>query len=155
MGSHVPLTTIRSVLGDEDKILFINKYTEDQVIDPHKVASLVSMMKQTVQSGTAKAIYTGGFTVPAAGKTGTTSDNKDAWFSGFTSQRTTVVWVGYDTPTPNGLTGASGAVPLWLRYMKAITPVDLGDFNWPEGSKLEKKTGIDPEDPSKEIELIL
>ena len=80
--------------------------------DPASVAALVGMMKQTVLTGSAKAVLARGFTRPAAGKTGTTSDYKDTWFAGFTPKMTTVVWVGYDQNEKTGLTGASGAVPV-------------------------------------------
>lgn len=165
MGSRRPLTSLRSVINSNNEKLFSSEgennsqtshqmYSGDQVVDAHKAASLVAMMKQTVQTGTARAITSSGFLVPAAGKTGTTSDNKDAWFAGFTREKTTVAWVGFDNPTENGLTGASGAVPLWLFYMKKVTSPQLSDFTWPEGSVLEKRSGVDPEDPSREIELI-
>src|SRR5690606_6557879 len=66
---------------------------------------------------------------PAAGKTGTTNDFKDAWFAGFTPLHAAVVWVGYDDNTTSKLTGASGGVPIWTQYMKAFAakhpPVDF------------------------------
>ena len=104
----------------------------EQKVETSAVASLVSMMKQTIQSGTAKLVTLSGFKVPAAGKTGTTSDNKDAWFAGFTPVQTSVVWVGYDLPMANGLTGASGAVPIWLDFMRKVASNETSaDFAWP------------------------
>ena len=111
------------------------------------MASLVSMMQQTVKNGTAQAINNSGFKIPAAGKTGTTSDSKDAWFAGFTARKTSVAWVGYDTPTPNGLTGASGAVPIWLQFMKQVTENDSmqnEDFPWPEDINRKTITFTEP-----------
>lgn len=154
MGSHLKLTAIRSIVDSKNEVLLKPVSEAEQVVDAHKVASLVSMMKQTVLSGTARSITASGFSVPAAGKTGTTSDNKDAWFAGFTKEKTTVAWVGFDNPVANGLTGASGAVPIWLNYMKKSTDPALGDFEWPEGIVPERKSGFDPEDPQREIELI-
>jgi membrane peptidoglycan carboxypeptidase len=61
-----------------------------------------------------------GFTLPAAGKTGTTNDYRDAWFVGYTPKVVTGVWVGYDTPRTiisNGY-AAELAVPIWARFMK-------------------------------------
>jgi membrane carboxypeptidase/penicillin-binding protein len=84
------------------------------------------MMKETLKSGTAKVSSALGWNLPAAGKTGTTSDNKDAWFSGFTPYITTVVWLGYDQGVSSQLTGASGAVPIWIETMKKMSP------NWTE-----------------------
>ncbi|MGZ3748066.1 MAG: transglycosylase domain-containing protein, partial [Pseudobdellovibrionaceae bacterium] len=86
-------------------------------------------------SGTAKYVSASGFTRPAAGKTGTTSESRDVWFSGFTPYRTTIVWIGFDTSTVNKLTGASGAVPIWTDFMKHATTEDPNeDFPWPEGT---------------------
>ena len=71
-----------------------------------------------------------GFTLPAAGKTGTTNDYIDAWFVGFTPQLVTGVWVGFDQPRrslPNGFAGDL-AVPIWASFMKAATKGDKPDW---------------------------
>ena len=59
-----------------------------------------------------------GFTLDAAGKTGTTNDLRDAWFVGFTPELLTVVWVGFDDNQPVGLSGAKAALPIWTQFMK-------------------------------------
>jgi len=101
--------------------------------DSQLISVLVGMMKETLRSGTAKSISLSGWEWPAAGKTGTTSDNKDAWFSGFTPQHTTVVWLGYDRSVSSHLTGASGAVPVWLEVMKKIeSGWSHSDFAFPD-----------------------
>lgn len=146
LGSELPLTTVRAVV-QKDKILFKNEPQATQKIEKKIMASLVSMMQQTVKNGTAQAINNSGFKIPAAGKTGTTSDSKDAWFAGFTARKTSVAWVGYDTPTPNGLTGASGAVPIWLQFMKQVTENDSmqnEDFPWPEDINRKTITFTEP-----------
>ena len=94
----------------------------------------MGMMKQTLISGTAKAAQKMGFHHTAAGKTGTTSDTKDAWFAGFTPFHSAVVWVGYDDGHSHGLTGASAALPIWVDYMKGISQqYPDQDFKFPEG----------------------
>jgi penicillin-binding protein 1A len=67
-----------------------------------------------------------GFTLPAAGKTGTTNDHRDAWFLGFTPALATGVWVGFDRPRTIVRNGYAGdlAVPLWTRFMQAATAGD-------------------------------
>lgn len=135
MGSKTDVSFVHRVLSLKNEELFRFEPKLEQAADPAAVASLVGMMKQTVVSGTARYVTASGFTRPAAGKTGTTSNSKDAWFSGFTPYRTTIVWLGYDTSTKNKLTGTSGAVPIWTDFMKKVTLEDPAeDFPWPEGT---------------------
>ncbi|MGV3523129.1 MAG: transglycosylase domain-containing protein [Candidatus Sericytochromatia bacterium] len=79
--------------------------------------ALVQVMKGVIQRGTAPEARIGR---PAAGKTGTTSDHKDAWFVGFTPQVTTAVWVGNDKPLPmyGYATGGHLSAPLWAAFMR-------------------------------------
>jgi penicillin-binding protein 1A len=77
-----------------------------------------------------------GFSPPAAGKTGTTNDYKDAWFEGYTSRLAAGVWIGYDTPREvmSGGYAAKVALPVWANVMKQETgryPMD--DFPIPDG----------------------
>ncbi|WP_413558728.1 transglycosylase domain-containing protein [Bdellovibrio sp. HCB209] len=135
MGLRKDISFVRKAIAPDGKEIFTYNPNDRQVEDPATVASLISMMKQVVQSGSARAIPLNGFTNPAAGKTGTTNDNKDAWFSGFTPYLTTIVWVGYDNNLQHKLTGSSGGVPVWTSFMKKIGsryPAD--DFAWPEGT---------------------
>ncbi|PKL75665.1 MAG: penicillin-binding protein [Candidatus Melainabacteria bacterium HGW-Melainabacteria-1] len=86
--------------------------------------TLAHAMKGVIERGTAAAARIGR---PAAGKTGTTSDHKDAWFVGFTPQITTAVWIGNDKPTPmyGYATGGHLSAPLWanvMRHMHALLP---------------------------------
>ncbi|WP_253715673.1 transglycosylase domain-containing protein [Bdellovibrio bacteriovorus] len=136
MGKRQNLSFIRRAVDSDGKEIFVHQPAPTQAIDAAATASLVSMMKQTVLSGTARSITLNGFFNPAAGKTGTTSDNRDAWFAGFTPYLTTVVWVGYDNNTPHKLTGSNGAVPVWTQFMKKMgTRFPAEDFPWPENTK--------------------
>jgi penicillin-binding protein 1A len=77
------------------------------------------LMEQVLTSGTAASARSLGFRLPAAGKTGTTNDYKDAWFLGYTSTLTCGVWVGFDQPTTiisRGY-GAALALPVWTQVM--------------------------------------
>ncbi|WP_347357638.1 PBP1A family penicillin-binding protein [Bdellovibrio sp.] len=135
MGQKPALSFIRRALNSDGQEVYIHNPRPTPTVDPAAVASLVSMMKQTVISGTARSITLNGFFNPAAGKTGTTSDNKDAWFAGFTPYLTTVVWVGYDNNLPHKLTGSNGAVPVWTQFMKKMgTRFPADDFPWPENT---------------------
>lgn len=136
LGNKPNLSFIRRALNADGTEVFHHVMESTPTVDPAAVASLVGMMKQTILSGTARSITLNGFTNPAAGKTGTTSDNKDAWFAGFTPYLTTVVWVGYDNNLPHKLTGSNGAVPVWLQVMKKVaTRFPADDFNWPENTE--------------------
>lgn len=95
---------------------------------------LKKMLTATFEIGTAHHARTQGFGLAAAGKTGTTSDYKDAWFVGFTPSRLTLVWVGFDRAQASGLTGATGALPIWTQFMNSLgLPSD--DFQIPEDAK--------------------
>jgi penicillin-binding protein 1B len=153
LGVHRDLRMVRAVTNEYDGIVYQSENVETEVIDKIATAQLVGMMKQVLISGTAKSIRLNGFRHPAAGKTGTTSDYKDSWFAGFTPSISTVVWVGYDDNTQNGLTGSSGAVPIWTEYMKAhAAQFPAHDFDWPAAlvSHTYKNAGDDP----PEVELL-
>jgi penicillin-binding protein 1A len=89
-----------------------------QIADPASVYQLINMMEGVVQRGTGVPAGAG-LNHPIAGKTGTTQDFNDAWFSGFTADLVTVVWVGYDNPATLGddETGAAVAAPIWHNFM--------------------------------------
>ncbi|HQZ16818.1 MAG TPA: PBP1A family penicillin-binding protein [Vicinamibacteria bacterium] len=77
------------------------------------------MMESVLNEGTGAAARSMGFTVEAAGKSGTTNDTRDAWFAGFTPDIVTIVWVGYDDNSPVNLPGSRAALPIWTEFMKA------------------------------------
>jgi penicillin-binding protein 1A len=92
--------------------------TLGRVIDPRYVAMMNTMMRETVTSGTARKADLPGW--PAAGKTGTSQDFRDAWFIGYTSQLVTGVWFGNDDASPTRhATGGALPVEVWSRFMKA------------------------------------
>jgi len=82
--------------------------------------SISSILTEVTTRGTAASVTRLGFDAPCGGKTGTTNDFKDAWFSGFTSNLTCTVWVGFDTPQKiiQGGYGATLALPVWVDIMK-------------------------------------
>jgi membrane carboxypeptidase/penicillin-binding protein len=96
--------------------------TPYQVIPPELSTIMTWMLQAVVESGTATAAQALG--VPTAGKTGTTNDEKDVWFVGYTPEIITSVWVGYDQPRSLGKSATGGAValPMWLEYMKMAVP---------------------------------
>jgi penicillin-binding protein 1B len=114
----------------------LEKYspTNKLVLDP-RVAFLVdSLMKDVLNKGTGATVRAKGFTLPAAGKTGT---SRDGWFAGFTSNLVCVVWIGFDDNHDLGLAGGATAAPIWADFMIRATTVsgyrDVKEFQVPEG----------------------
>src|SRR5438045_6989677 len=113
------------------------------VLDP-RVAFLVdSLLKDVLNRGTGASVRARGFTLPAAGKTGT---SRDGWFAGFTSNLLCVIWIGFDDNRDLGLTGGAAAAPIFADFMKTATLLpsyrDVKDFDAPEGVQ---SVLIDPE----------
>ena len=114
----------------------------DQVLDPMTAYQTTSMLQGVVQRGTGKRVKKLGR--PVAGKTGTSSDYKDAWFIGFTPELAVGVYIGYDTPRSMGrsATGGELAAPIFTQFVKkALEGKPATPFLMPEGMKQE---WIDP-----------
>ncbi len=90
-----------------------------RTITPQNAYLMTSMMKDVIRRGTGRRALVLGRR-DLAGKTGTTNDQKDAWFSGFNADLVATAWVGFDTPRPLGRreTGARAALPMWIAFMK-------------------------------------
>jgi penicillin-binding protein 1B len=115
------------------------------VARPDTTYLVTDMMRSVINEGTAAAARSTGFSLDAAGKTGTTNDQRDAWFIGFTPDLITAVWVGFDDNKPIGLTGSQGALPMWTAFMKRAT-AGRGSraFSVPDGiayAEIDKATG--------------
>jgi len=105
-----------------------------EVAKPETTFLVTNMMRSVLNEGTAASARSNGFTLDAAGKTGTTNDLRDAWFVGFTPELLTVVWVGFDDNQPVGLTGAQAALPIWTQFMmRAIAGHESQPFDVPGG----------------------
>ena len=119
-----------------------------QVIDPHSAYQMTSMMEGVVQRGTGAIVSKMLPNVPIAGKTGTSNDEKDAWFIGYTPDLVVGVFVGYDTPKPmgKGMTGGHVAGPIFGNFMKmALADKKAVPFRIPPGIKLVRvslRTGL-------------
>ena len=118
----------------------------EQVLDPMTAYQMTSMMEGVVKRGTAPVVKELG--MPVAGKTGTTNEEKDAWFVGYTPDLVTGVYIGFDTPKPmgKGNTGGGLAAPIFTNFMKAaVGSKPAVDFRVPKGLKLipiNRKTGL-------------
>lgn len=97
-----------------------------KVVDPGPAYLITRAMQRVVALGTARAVGKALPNLGLAGKTGTTDDFRDSWFAGFSGNLLTVVWVGRDDNDPTRLSGASGALPVWLHIMEhlPLQPLD-------------------------------
>jgi penicillin-binding protein 1A len=117
-GMGITPHVINRVRSAQGKVLWVRKPDNlGRIIEPRYVAMMNSMMQETITSGTARKADTGGW--PAAGKTGTSQEFRDAWFIGYTANLVTGVWLGNDDGTPmRKLTGGGLPVEIWSRVMK-------------------------------------
>jgi 1A family penicillin-binding protein len=127
---------IRRVEDSEGRLLYAAQESSTRAITDITAFLMSSMMADVINAGTANRARQMGFTLPAAGKTGTTNDFNDAWFVGFTPKLVTGVWVGFDQPRtilPNGFAGDI-AVPVWAKFMITATAGDKPEwFRAPSG----------------------
>jgi penicillin-binding protein 1B len=98
-----------------------NPLEVEQIIAPETAYLLNHLMEGVLDRGTGRRARSMGFDLPAAGKTGTTNDYRDAWFVGFTPNLLTVVWIGFDHRTDLNLSGSEAALPIWTEFMKPAT----------------------------------
>jgi len=114
-GVYVRPTFVSAIKSSTGSNLYEEHPDTKQVLDPRVNYLMVSMLEEVMRSGTAAGVRGRGFTVPAAGKTGT---SRDGWFAGFTSELLCVVWVGFDDNRELNLEGAHSALPIWADFMK-------------------------------------
>lgn len=118
----------------------------ERAIDPENAWIIGSMLRDVIKFGTGRRALSLNRS-DIAGKTGTTNDQRDAWFSGFNNEIVTTVWVGFDKVAPLGRreTGARSALPIWIDYMKdALSNIEDTIPEKPEGlvsALIDKKTG--------------
>ncbi len=115
------LLSIKNVVGRNGNVLAKRNIRVKRVVSPEVAHDLNNMLRGVVDRGTARSARLQGFTRPAAGKTGTTNDARDAWFAGYTPDLLALVWVGFDRQSKLGLAGSQAALPIWTDFMKKAT----------------------------------
>jgi len=133
-GMVTPPSLIRRVDDASGHVLYMSSTHGERALSEATAYIMTSMLSEVIDAGTAWQARRVGFTLPAAGKTGTTNDYHDAWFIGFTPHLVAGVWIGYDMPRTIIANGYAGelAVPLWGRFMAAATRTDKPDrFSMP------------------------
>ncbi len=118
-------TFITKIVGRTGKVLYQNNDAGHKVLEPNVAREGIDMMEGPVRHGTAAGSLAS-MARPIAGKTGTTDDNRDAWFVGFTPQITAAVWMGNlgsNTPMTNSATRGAGTYPaqIWRAFMESAT----------------------------------
>ncbi|MCU4412811.1 penicillin-binding protein 1B [Acinetobacter sp. WU_MDCI_Axc73] len=135
-GFKYPTRAIRSVVDANGHVLERFGLNVQQTIDPSAAYILNYGLQQVMRSGTGRAAYnTLSPDLNLAGKSGTTNDTRDSWFAGYSGNYLAVVWLGLDDNKITGLTGSSGALPVWTNVMKQLRqqPVNLrqtDDVQW-------------------------
>ena len=121
-GRRVEPRLITRVEDARGHVLWSAPRSAAQGLDPRVAYLTLSLLEGVVEEGTARVIRDNGFWLPAAGKTGTTNDNKDAWFIGMTPDLVAGVWIGFDRPTTiaGNAGGGSLAAPAWGRMMSRV-----------------------------------
>lgn len=144
-GVHVKPTAIVKILDRngnvlEDASTLEKEETKTRVMSEREAYKMTTMLEGVIDHGTGTAAAIGR---PAAGKTGTTDDNKDAWFVGYTPDIVTAVWIGDDTGSHSLGEIYGGTIPaeIWKDYMSSATSDESGgDFSAPSGMERRKET---------------
>lgn len=149
LGTKVDPVVITKIVDQNGQTIFEAHPQQTQVTRPSVAYLMVDMMKGVIRRGTAYG-FTGGFKGwPAAGKTGTTEDNRDAWFVGFTPDMVLTVWNGYDNPD-NHLkwTGAFVPVKIWNQIVTRVVTQKPADWGQPDdvlSAPICRLTGAKPD----------
>jgi penicillin-binding protein 1A len=143
-GQRGDTSLVRTVAGQA-----IGVTPAQPAIKPEVAYIMVSLLRSVIDEGTARAAA-GKLRRPAAGKTGTSNGQRDAWFVGFTPDLLAAVWVGFDDGQSlgRGEAGARSALPIWLDFMtKALVGRPTRDFAQPPGvviQRIDKASGLLP-----------
>ena len=93
----------------------------ERVLDAGTAYLATSLLEGVADRGTAAQVRAGGLRGPIGAKTGTTDEERDLWFVGFTPQLVAVVWVGFDEPRSLGVSSTRGALPIWRSFIEGAT----------------------------------
>ena len=138
--------SIKDVIDKDGNVIEKKQLEMEKSASPQAAFILTHLMKGVIDNGTAIGVRQLGFNRPAAGKTGTTSDFKDAWFVGYTPELLCLVWAGFDQQDLINLSGSQAALPIWTGFMKgALDKKEVSDFLPPQGiifKKVDRRSGL-------------
>ena len=132
-GFQMPMRSIREITDANGEPLKRYPLEYDRTVSLQSMHLLHFALRAVVREGTGRGVYRylpAGFAV--AGKTGTTNDGRDSWFAGFSGDLLAVTWVGRDDNAATGLTGGSGALKVWAKFMAGASRQSL-DYRMPDG----------------------
>ena len=143
-GFKYPVRSIRSVVDEKGQVLDRYSLQVQQTIDPAAAYILNYGLQQVMRAGTGKSAYNSlDHSLNLAGKSGTTNDTRDSWFAGYSGNHVAVVWLGLDNNKITGLTGSSGALPVWTNVMKQLhqEPVNLNQTDQVQWQWIDSASG--------------
>ncbi|MBN2360229.1 MAG: PBP1A family penicillin-binding protein [Deltaproteobacteria bacterium] len=152
---------IEHVKSNDGQLLLEASYEQSEALDPNVAYAMTHIMQSVVESGTAQRAKA--LDRPVAGKTGTSNEQRNAWFVGFTPDLVATVYVGFDDNAPlgRGETGSRAALPIWVSFMEqAVKLTPKRDFQAPDGVifvRVNKNDGLrtEPTDPDGIDEVFL
>lgn len=134
-GQKPYLLSLKEIVDENGDVQERRSVEFSSVTTPAKAFLITSLLEGVIERGTGKPLKRQGIDFKCAGQTGTSSDYRDSWFAGFTTDLLVLVWVGYDDDNrPTSLTGAQGAGRIWARFLKMVRPwVNPQNFRIPPG----------------------
>lgn len=124
-GNFAKLSALRSVIAEDGRVLYQSLPQSERRVSSQATYLTLYAMQQGVISGTSRSLASKFSSYHLAGKTGTTNDLRDSWFAGIDGKEVAISWVGRDNNGSTNLTGASGALTLYRRYLENQTPLPL------------------------------
>ncbi|MDC9606819.1 bifunctional glycosyl transferase/transpeptidase [Xenorhabdus griffiniae] len=131
-GNRAKLSALRSIIAEDGTVIYQSYPQAERVVPPQAAYLTLYGMQQVVERGTGRSLTGKYGKYHLAGKTGTTNDLRDSWFTGIDGKEVAIVWTGRDNNGPTNLTGATGALTIYRRYLDNETPLELNNRP-PEG----------------------
>jgi len=120
--------SLKAVVDESGNVLERRHMSIQNIITPEKAYVISDMLRSVITEGTGRRLNDMGVSFPVAGKTGTTNDNRDAWFVGYTPDLLVLVWVGFDNGDPIFVEGAAAALPIWADLVRSVPQYISGDW---------------------------
>ena len=145
-GQHIQATGVSLAVDAEGGEVLPARRAPPRIVREETAFLVTSMLRSVINEGTGNRARALGLRLDAAGKSGTTDDNRDAWFIGYTPDLLCAVWVGYDDNTSLGLSGSEAALPIWTEFMKRATVgLKPKGFTAPRGvvyANIDRESGL-------------